>query len=115
MASSSSSVPSNGILEGNATNRPPLFDGTNYQFWSTRIAIYIQACDIDIWDVITEGLFIPTMKDEDGEEVPKPKSEWTVIEKAKVQINFKAINTLHYALNLAEFNRISTCKNAKEI
>ncbi|XVE99670.1 hypothetical protein REPUB_Repub03eG0219900 [Reevesia pubescens] len=110
-----SSVPSNEILEGNTTNRSPLFDATNYQFWSTMIAIYIQACDIDIWDVITEGPFIPTMKDEDGEKVPKPKSEWTAIEKAKVQINFKAINTLHYALNLAEFNRISTCKNAKEI
>ncbi|XVF19293.1 hypothetical protein REPUB_Repub11eG0097800 [Reevesia pubescens] len=78
-----SSVLSNGILEGNATNRPPLFDSTNYQFWSTRIAIYIQACDMDMWDVITEGPFIPTMKDKDGEEVPKPKSEWTAIKKAK--------------------------------
>ncbi|XVF19046.1 hypothetical protein REPUB_Repub11eG0076700 [Reevesia pubescens] len=112
---SSSSVPSNGILEGNTTNQPPLFDGTNYQFWSTRIAIYIQACDMDMWDVITEGPFIPTIKDKDSEEVLKPKSEWTAIEKAKVQINFKAINTLYCALNLAEFNRISTYKNAKEI
>ncbi|XVE95530.1 hypothetical protein REPUB_Repub02eG0105500 [Reevesia pubescens] len=115
MASSSSSVPSNGILEENATNRPPLFDGTDYQFWSTRIAIYIQACDMDMWDVIMEGPFIPTKKDEDNKEVPKPKSEWTTIEKAKVQINFKAINTLHCALNLPEFNIISTCMNAKEI
>ncbi|XVF37301.1 hypothetical protein REPUB_Repub19eG0134400 [Reevesia pubescens] len=112
---SSSSAPSNGILEGHATNRPPLFDGTNYQFWSTRIAVYIQACDMDMWDVIMEGPFIPTKKNEANEVVPKPKSEWTADDKAKVQINFKAINTLHCALNLAEFNRISTCNNAKEI
>ncbi|XVF30312.1 hypothetical protein REPUB_Repub16aG0045900 [Reevesia pubescens] len=96
----SSSVPGNEILEGNATNRSLLFDGTNYQFWSMRIAIYIQTCDMDMWDMITEGPFIPTMKDKDGEEVPKPKSEWTAIQKAKVQINFRAINTLHCALNL---------------
>ena len=33
----------------------------------------------------------------------------------KVQVNFKEINTLHCALNFTEFNRISTCKMAKEI
>ena len=30
-------------------------------------------------------------------------------------MNFKANNTLHCALNPTEFNRISTCKTAKEI
>ena len=33
----------------------------------------------------------------------------------KVKVNFKATNTLHCALNPNEFNRISTCKMAKEI
>ena len=33
----------------------------------------------------------------------------------KVQLNFKVRNTLHCALNPIEFNRISTCKLAKEI
>ena len=33
----------------------------------------------------------------------------------KVQINFKAINTLHCALNITKFNRIYTCESAKEI
>ena len=33
----------------------------------------------------------------------------------KVQVNFKAINTLHCALNPSEFNRIPTCMTAKEI
>ncbi|XVE98737.1 hypothetical protein REPUB_Repub03eG0133800 [Reevesia pubescens] len=112
---SSSSVLSNGILEGHATNRPPLFDGTNYQFWSTTIAVYIQACDVDMWDIIMEGSFISTKKNEANEVVPKSKSEWTADDKAKVQINFKAIYTLHCALNLVEFNRISTCNNAKKI
>ncbi|XVF04604.1 hypothetical protein REPUB_Repub05bG0098600 [Reevesia pubescens] len=112
---SSSLAPSNGILEGHATNRPPLFDGTNYQLWSTRIAIYIQACDMDMWNIIMEDSFIPTKKNEANEVVSKPKSEWTSDDKAKVQVNFKAINTLYCAFNLAEFNRISTCNNAKEI
>ena len=37
------------------------------------------------------------------------------MEVKKVQVNFKAINTLHCALNPTKFNRISTCKTAKEI
>ena len=33
----------------------------------------------------------------------------------KVQVNFKAINTLHCTLNPIKFNRISTCKITREI
>ena len=32
-----------------------------------------------------------------------------------MQVNFKAINTLHCALNLIEFNQISPCTTTKEI
>ncbi|XVF09368.1 hypothetical protein REPUB_Repub07fG0086700 [Reevesia pubescens] len=101
---SSSSAPSNEILEGHATNRPPFFSDTNYQFWSTRIAVYIQVYDMDMWDIIIISYFVQTKKNEVNEVVPKSKSEWTVDDKAKVQVNFKAINTLHCALNLVEFN-----------
>ncbi|XVF34081.1 hypothetical protein REPUB_Repub18cG0026200 [Reevesia pubescens] len=70
---------------------------------------------MDMWDIIMEGLFIPTKKNEANEVVSKSKFEWTDDEKAKVQVNFKAINTLYCALNLEKFNRISTCNNANEI
>ncbi|XVF07135.1 hypothetical protein REPUB_Repub06bG0112500 [Reevesia pubescens] len=70
---------------------------------------------MDMWDIIMDGPFIPTKKSKANEVVPKSKSEWTADDKAKVKVNFKAINTLHCALNLAKFNRISTCNNAKEI
>ena len=46
---------------------------------------------------------------------PKPRDEWTEAELKKVRMNFKAINTLHCFINATEFNRISTCKTAKEI
>ncbi|XVF31864.1 hypothetical protein REPUB_Repub17cG0031000 [Reevesia pubescens] len=68
-------VTSNDIVETYATNRPPLFDGTNYQFWSTRIAVYIQEYDMDMWDVIMDGPFIPKKKNVANEEVLKPKVE----------------------------------------
>ena len=52
-----------------------------------------------------------------GSEALKPKlrSEWSKTEVKKVQVNFKAINTLHCNLNPIEFNQILTCQTVKEI
>ena len=63
-----------------------------------------------------DGPYVPTKTKEGSKELePKLRSELTDAETKKVQINFKAINTLHYALNIMEFNRISTHESAKEI
>ena len=76
----------------------------------------MRAYDYEMWDVVLDGPYV-SMKTKAGSEAldPKIRSEWTELEIKKVQENFKAINTLHCALNPTEFNRISTCKMAKEI
>ena len=103
-------------VEGYSINRPPLFDGTNYQFWSNRMSIFMSAYDYKMWDVVLDDPYVP-MKTKAGSEALKPKlrSEWIELKINKVQVNFKAINTFHCALNPTEFNRISMCKTAKEI
>ncbi|XVF31838.1 hypothetical protein REPUB_Repub17cG0028200 [Reevesia pubescens] len=55
-----------------------------------RIAVYIQDCDMDMWDIIIEGPFVPTKKNEVNEVVSISKSEWTMDDKVKVQVNFKS-------------------------
>ena len=103
-------------MEGHSTNRPPLFDGTNYQFLSNRMSIYMRSCDYEMWDVVMNDPYVPTkIERENGKLEPKLRSEWTNTETKKVQINFKAINTFNCALNPMEFNRISTCESVKEI
>ena len=58
-----------------------------------------------MWDVVVDGLLVPIRKIRESEElVPKQRSKWTNGELKKIQINFKAINTLNYALNPMEFN-----------
>ena len=75
----------------------------------------MRSYDYEMWDVL-DGPYVP-MKTKAGskESEPKLRSEWTEAEVNKVQVDFKAINTRHCALNLIEFNRISTCKTKKEI
>ena len=103
-------------VEGHFTNRPPLFNGSNYQFWSNRISIFMRSYNYEMWDVVLDGPYVPMKKKVGSEESEsKLRSEWMEAKVKKVQVNFKAINTLHCALNPNEFDRILTCKTAKEI
>ena len=71
MASSSINTVAAGV-EGHSTNRLLLFDGSNYQFWSNRISIFIRAYDYEMWDVVLDGPYIP-MKTKTESEVIEPK------------------------------------------
>ena len=38
--------------EGTSTNKPPLFDGTNFTFWKVRMRTYIMPLGDTVWDVV---------------------------------------------------------------
>ncbi|KAH9792467.1 hypothetical protein KPL71_004134 [Citrus sinensis] len=101
--------------EGQSTTRPPFFDGNDYAYWKTRIRIYLQALDYEIWEVVCDGPFMPTFKDEVGDDIPKPSSQWSELEKRKMSLNSKAMNALFCALDKKEFHRVSSCESAQEI
>ncbi|OMO55022.1 hypothetical protein CCACVL1_27438 [Corchorus capsularis] len=104
------------LVEGQPIDRPPLFDCTNYELWSTKMATFIKAYDYEVWDVIMDGPFVPTKSSNARrKKSAKARSELSMEEKRKVQVNFKAINVLHCALSQSDFDQISTCSNAKEI
>ncbi|KAH9724699.1 hypothetical protein KPL70_007586 [Citrus sinensis] len=101
--------------EGQSTTRPPFFDGNDYAYWKTRMRIYLQALDYEIWEVICDGPFMPTVKDEVGDDIPKPSSKLSELEKRKMSLNSKAMNALFCALDKKEFHRVSSCESAQEI
>ena len=80
------------------------------------MSIFMRSCDYEMWEVVMDDPYVPIKTNgENGELEPKLRNEWTDVETKKVQINFKAINTLHCALNITKFNRIFTCELANEI
>ena len=101
--------------EGQSTTRPPFFDGNDYPYWKTRMRIYLQALDYEIWEVVCDGPFMPLIKNEVGEDIPKPSREWNELEKRKASLNSKAMNALFCALDKKEFHRVSSCESANEI
>ncbi|KAL5540959.1 hypothetical protein UlMin_044251 [Ulmus minor] len=102
------------MSEGNSTTRPPLFNGNNYGYWKARMIIFLQSMEYELWEVIEKGPYIPMNKVE-GSLVEKSKSEWNDIDKKQISINAKAMNILFCALSMEEFNRIRSCKIAKDI
>ncbi|KAH9792587.1 Integrase catalytic domain-containing protein [Citrus sinensis] len=101
--------------EGQSTTRPPFFDGNDYAYWKTRMRIYLQALDYEIWEVVCDGPFMPTFKDEVGDDIPKPPSQWSELERRKMSLNSKAMNALFCALDKKEFHRVSSCESGQEI
>ncbi|KAH9725303.1 hypothetical protein KPL70_007819 [Citrus sinensis] len=101
--------------EGQSTTRPPYFDGNDYPYWKTRMRIYLQVLDYEIWEIVNDGPFMPLTKNEAGEDIPKPSQEWNEFENRKASLNSKAMNALFCALDKKEFHRVSSCENANEI
>ncbi|KAH9705964.1 hypothetical protein KPL70_012065 [Citrus sinensis] len=101
--------------EGQSTTRPPYFDGNDYSYWKTRMRIYLQVLDYEIWEIANDGSFMPLTKHEVGEDIPKPSRDWNEFEKRKAYLNSKAMNALFCALDKKEFHRVSSCESANEI
>ena len=73
MASSNSLFP-----EGNSIHRPPIFNGEGYHYWKTRMQIFIEAIDLNIWEAIEIGPYIPTIVDASpSTTTQKPRDKWT--------------------------------------
>ena len=75
--------------------------------------IFIQASDYNIQNIIVNDPYIPTHIIKNIVTL-KSKIDWDDNDKKMVQLNAKAINVLYYALDVGEFNRISTCTSAKK-
>ena len=101
-------------MEGQSSNRPPLFTGSNYSHWKNRMKIFIQSTDYDLWKIVAYGPIIPTKKS--GEVIiHKVEDEWSNIDKHNIEKNFKAMNLLLCAITPSEYDCVSACESAKEI
>jgi len=65
--------------EGGFVNRPPLLDGTNYDYWKSRMSAYLKSIDNKTWKVVLKGWEHPAVLHKDGHktEILKPEEEWS--------------------------------------
>ncbi|KAH9743781.1 hypothetical protein KPL70_003419 [Citrus sinensis] len=90
-------------MEGQSTTRPPFFNGNDYLYWKTRMRVFLQALDYEIWEIVCDCSFIPR------------KNALTELDRKNMSLNSKAVNALLCALDKNEFHRDSNCSNTYEI
>ena len=97
--------------EGQAVNRPPLFNGNEYDYWKQRMITFFDAQNIDLWDVVETGYTAPV--NDAGQ--PVPRAQWTADQRTRFQLNSKARHYLMCAITKSEYDKVHSCTTAKEM
>eukprot|EP00253_Pinus_taeda_P031309 PITA_31309 len=84
--------------ETEASIRPPIFDGTNFNYWKVRVTAYLQSLGTEVWDIIETSYTFPSATPTDA------------AEKKKYETNAKAVNTLLGCLSQTEFVKLKRAK-----
>ncbi|XP_069151955.1 uncharacterized protein [Solanum lycopersicum] len=96
--------------------RPSLFNGKYYGWWKNCMMDHLLGENPDLWVVMFDGPTIPMKNGIDGTtQVPKDRKEWNAADKLAIQNNAKAKKILICGIGPDEYNRISSCQDAKSI
>ncbi|KAK2417370.1 gag-protease polyprotein [Trifolium repens] len=102
--------------DGTLVSKPPLLDGTNYDYWKSRMAAFLKSIDSRTWKAVLKGWEHPKVKDANGAdtEVLKPEENWTPAEDTLALDNNKALNALFNGVDKNMFRLIKQCTVAKD-
>src|SRR4030043_1676698 len=106
--------------EGGLLNIPPLLDGSNYDYWKSRMSAFLKSIDSKTWKAMLKGWEHPVVVNAEGLRtvVLKPEEEWSKEEDELALGNSKAMNALFNGLDKNIFRLIKHCtvdKDAWEI
>jgi hypothetical protein len=87
-------------------DKPPMFDGEDYNMWSDKMRHHLTSLHTSIWDVVEIGVQVPSPGDEDydSDEVAQIR-----------HFNSQATTILLASLSREEYNKVQGLKSAKEI
>ncbi|KAK2423029.1 gag-protease polyprotein [Trifolium repens] len=97
-------------------SKPLLLDGTNYDYWKSRMAAFLKSIGSRTWKAVLRGWEHPKVKDANGAdtEVLKPEEDWTPAEDTLALGNNKALNALFNGVDKNMFRLIKQCTVAKD-
>ncbi|KAK2396657.1 gag-protease polyprotein [Trifolium repens] len=77
-------------------SKPPLLDGTNYDYWKSRMAPFLKSIDSRTWKAVLKGWEHPKVKDANGADTNQLKLEedWTTAGDTLALGNNKALKAL---------------------
>lgn len=75
----------------NSFNMNSSFDDERFDLWKSRMKIFLDVVDFDLWDCVTNGSFIPTYI-VNCDVVDNPSNTWTEEKNIKYNLVLKLIN-----------------------
>jgi hypothetical protein len=104
-----------GNNEGASSTRPPLLTGDNYSSWKGKMEAYLCQIHDRAWMAIEDGYAPPMMTPTGGgEEVLKPKAQWTNGEFETSKWNRKAMHAILCAMDENQYKLVQITRIAKE-
>jgi len=52
--------------EGGLVTRPPILDGTNYDYWKAHMVTFLKSMENNTWKEVIKGWEHPVVMDKDG-------------------------------------------------
>src|ERR1044072_7182918 len=101
--------------EGGFGSRPPILDGSNYDYWEPRMVAFLKSLDMKAWRAADRGWKHPTKLEKDGTTSLKPEEEWSKEEEELALGNFKALNALFNGIDKNIFRLVHQCELAKDV
>ncbi|KAK2374735.1 gag-protease polyprotein [Trifolium repens] len=95
-------------------NRPPVLNGSNYDYWKARMIAFIKSMDPKAWKAIVTGWNHPIVSAEDGSSILKGEGDWTPEEETESNNNSKALNAIFNGVDENIFKLINKCTEAKQ-
>jgi 2-polyprenyl-6-methoxyphenol hydroxylase-like FAD-dependent oxidoreductase len=101
--------------EGGQVNRPPILDGSNYDYWKVCMTTFLKSIDNKTWKAVLKEWDHHRVKDKDGNDTTelKPEEEWSKDEDDLALGNKKALNALFNRVDKNMFRLINSCTVAK--
>lgn len=96
---------SNSGMEGTYMTKPLFFNGESYIYWKERFQRFIMSTNSYLWELIRNGPYIPTDATS-GEAISR--TQWTIAQKTKWDMNYKVRYELMCALSQEEFEKVTT-------
>ena len=87
----------------NSYNKPPVFDGEDFEYWKDRLESFFLGHDSDLWDIVLDGYKHPI--DSEGNKVDRKNMDRQ--QKADFKNHHRARNIFLNAISKVEYEKIT--------
>eukprot|EP00253_Pinus_taeda_P019100 PITA_19100 len=71
--------------EREASIRPPVFDGTNFNYWKVRVTAYLQSLGTEVWNIVETCYAFPSTTPTDADKKKRYETNAKAVKRAKLQ------------------------------